>query len=80
MTKADQPAQQQQPNIAVSGGTGHTFNIINQGTLAKFSPTVQWYQQEMSRHGLWYWIMHGIVALVVVAIWEYRHWFVGLLR
>jgi len=34
----------------------------------------------MLKHGLWYWIMHGIVALVVVALWEYRLRFFSLFR
>ena len=76
-----QPQQPQQPNIAVSGGTGHSFTIINLGSVnARFSSTKQWYQQEMLRHGLWYWIMHGLVALAVVALWEYRHWLFNLIR
>lgn len=75
MSPNPEPPVAQQPNIEVSGGTGHTINIISQGHYAKlkFSPTVQWYQQQMLKHGLWYWLMHGVVALLVVAAWEYRH-------
>ncbi len=73
------PAAPAQPNISVSG-SGNTF-IINQGSVtAKFSTTLQWYQDQMLKHGLWYWVMHGIVALAVVAAWEYRHWFFGLFK
>ena len=79
MTKADSPDHKQQPHITVSG-SGNTF-FINQGAVtARFSTTLQWYQDQMTKHGLWYWIMHGVVALVVVAVWEYRHWFFGLFK
>jgi uncharacterized membrane protein YgdD (TMEM256/DUF423 family) len=75
--KADQPS----PNVGVSGGTGHTFNFITQAQVSRsFNSKVQWYQQEMLKHGVWYWIMHALVALAVVAFWEYRHWFFSLLQ
>ncbi len=76
--KADPPpAQPVQPNINVSG-SGNTFFITQGSVTAKFSTTLQWYQDQMAKHGAWYWLMHGIVALVVVALWEYRHWFWSL--
>lgn len=73
------PSVPPQSSINVSG-SGNTF-IINQSSVtAKFSTTLQWYQDQMLKHGLWYWIMHGIVALVVVALWEYRLRFFSLFR
>jgi hypothetical protein len=77
--KANPPAMQ---NIKVTG-TGNTINLT-QGDYAKlnskFSPRMQWYQNEMSKHGLSYWSMHALIALIVVAVWEYRHWFFGLFK
>jgi hypothetical protein len=80
LTPKAEPPTPPQHNIAISGGSGITLNIVQHGNYAKFSSTVQWYQQRMLEHGLWYWIFHGIVALLVVASWEYRHWFFALFR
>jgi hypothetical protein len=67
--------------IHVSGGgviNGLTIHADQSGnvssTVSKIT-NVSWYQEKMAKHGLWYWVMHALVALAVIALWEYRHWF-----
>lgn len=74
--KADPPARQ---NIEISGA-GHTINVGEGSTWANVNLKVSWYQKTMANHGFGYWAMHGLVALVVVAFWECRHWFFSLFQ
>jgi hypothetical protein len=70
--------------IHVSGGgviNGLTINADQSGNVSSNvskDTNFSWYKEKMTAHGVWYWVMHGVVALVVVALWEYRHWFVSL--
>jgi hypothetical protein len=65
-----------QPGSIIVSGEGHTVSVQQGATTQVLSV----YQQLMSKHGAWYWIFHGIVALIVVAIWEYRFALLHLVR
>lgn len=66
------------PQIDVSGsGNTLVFPLNISNTAMTHTETViqnNWYQREMSKHKLWYWIFHGLIAFVVAlaatALWE----------
>jgi hypothetical protein len=63
-----------------SEGQGH-FNISGSGNVLNFGGNIQqqhhhtsvshWYTTHMAAHGSVYWLLHVVVALAAVAIWEY---------
>jgi hypothetical protein len=66
------PGDQQPARQTNFGGTGNIYNFG--GNIGN-----QWFSQHMAAHGFVYWLLHGIVALIAAAVWEYRHWLFHLL-
>jgi uncharacterized membrane protein len=60
-------------------GSGNTLifgqHVVAEGTHTTASSHTTFYSQHMAKHGTFYWVLHGVVALIVAliasAIWEY---------
>jgi hypothetical protein len=67
-TQGQAPAREKQPNAAANGSS----ESLATGTAV--SPRPSFYQEQMAKHGAFYWLLHAMVALAVAvvgaAVWD----------
>lgn len=70
-----QKAKSTAPNVHVEG-SGNSLNFnIGTGSISS-EVSVSWYQERMSAHRWFYWVLHAIVAIAGAAAWEFLRHFV----
>jgi hypothetical protein len=80
MSSPSLPPDGQLPLVRIEG-TGHHISFggnVKSENASAFS-VQQFFTKQMASHGLGYWVIHGIVALIAAGVFEalvwHYHWF-----